>query len=168
MMVSRFFTAVTALIIALSLAGCGDSGSSAAQAPRFSFTDIDGKEYSSESLKDHVTMVKFWSTDCTTCVAQMPDNIEYYNEFHDQGFDLIAVALKHDPLDYVRNFTDSRHLPFIVVSDHDGAISEAFGDIRMTPTAFLIDKQGRIIKRYLGNYDKTAFKQTLKKALDKS
>lgn len=168
MTLSRFFTALTALLIVFSMTACGDSSSSSAQAPSFSFTDLDGKEYHSNSLKDHVTMVKFWTTDCTTCVAQMPDNIEYYKEFHDQGFELIAVALKHDPLDYVRNFTDSRDLPFIVVSDHDGAISEAFGDIRMTPTAFLIDKQGRIIKRYLGNYDKAAFKQTLKKALEKS
>lgn len=95
----------------------------------------------------------------------MPDNIAYYNQYHDQGFDLIAVALKHDPIDYVRNFTDSRQLPFTVVSDHDGTIAQAFGDIRMTPTAFLIDKQGRIVKRYLGNYDKTAFIQTLEKAL---
>lgn len=164
----RFLTAATAFVMAVSLSACGGDTASSAQAPSFSFTDIDGKNYSSDSLKDRVTMVKFWSTDCTTCVAQMPDNIEYYNEFHDQGFDLIAVALKHDPLDYVRNFTESRKLPFIVVSDHDGAISEAFGDIRMTPTALLIDKQGRIIKRYLGNYDKTAFKQTLKKALEQS
>lgn len=147
------------------LSACGESLSSSAKAPDFSFTSIDGKKYHSESLKGRVTMIKFWSTDCTTCVAQMPDNIEYYNEFHDQGFDFIAVALKHDPLDYVRNFTESRQLPFIVVSDHDGALAKAFDDVRMTPTAFLIDKQGRIVKRYLGNYDKDAFKQTLKKAL---
>lgn len=158
----RFFSVFLMVTI---LSACGDSLSSSAKAPDFSFTSIDGKNYNSESLKGRVTMVKFWSTDCTTCVAQMPDNIEYYNEFHDQGFDFIAVALKHDPLDYVRNFTESRQLPFIVVSDHDGALAKAFDDVRMTPTAFLIDKQGRIVKRYLGNYDKDAFKQTLKKAL---
>ena len=161
----RFFSVV---FITMVLAACGEVLSTSTKAPDFHFTALDGREFSSDELKDKVTMVKFWTTDCTTCVAQMPDNIAYYNEFHDQGFNIIAVALKHDPLDYVRNFTDSRHLPFIVVSDHDGAISEAFGDIRMTPTAFLIDKQGRIIKRYLGNYDKAAFKQTLKKALEKS
>ena len=161
----RFFSVV---FITMFLAACGEALSTSTKAPDFHFTGLNGREFSSDELKDKVTMVKFWTTDCTTCVAQMPDNIAYYNEFHDQGFNIIAVALKHDPLDYVRNFTDSRHLPFIVVSDHDGAISEAFGDIRMTPTAFLIDKQGRIIKRYLGNYDKAAFKQTLKKALEKS
>lgn len=164
-MLFRFFSTLM-LLLSLSLAACSDSSST--QAPSFSFTDIHGNDYDSSALNDQVTLVKFWSTDCVTCVAQMPDNIEYHNEFHEQGFNLIAVALKHDPLDYVRNFTESRQLPFTVVSDHDGAISTAFGEIRMTPTAFLIDKQGRIIKRYLGNYDKTAFKQTLKKALEQS
>lgn len=157
------FLSLLALTVALT--ACGDLFSSSTQAPEFSYQSLNGDSANSESLKGKVTLVKFWTTDCTTCVAQMPDNIEYYNQYHDQGFELIAVALKHDPLDYVRNFTESRQLPFTVVSDHDGAISQAFGDIRMTPTAFLIDKKGRIVKRYLGKYDKTAFKQTLEKAL---
>ncbi|HHU93825.1 MAG TPA: TlpA family protein disulfide reductase [Alcaligenaceae bacterium] len=157
------FLSLLALTVALT--ACGDLFSSSTQAPEFSYQSLNGDRANSESLKGKVTLVKFWTTDCTTCVAQMPDNIEYYNQYHDQGFELIAVALKHDPLDYVRNFTESRQLPFTVVSDHDGAISQAFGDIRMTPTAFLIDKKGRIVKRYLGKYDKTAFKQTLEKAL---
>lgn len=156
----RFFSACC---VAVFLSACSDSSST--QAPSFSFKSLNGDSYNSESLQGRVTLVKFWTTDCTTCVAQMPDNIEYYNQYHDQGFDLIAVALKHDPLDYVRNFTESRQLPFTVVSDHDGAIASAFGEIRMTPTAFLIDKKGRIVKRYLGNYDKAAFKQTVEKAL---
>ena len=157
------FLSLLALTVALT--ACGDLFSSSTKAPEFSYQSLNGDSANSESLKGKVTLVKFWTTDCTTCVAQMPDNIEYYNQYHDQGFELIAVALKHDPLDYVRNFTESRQLPFTVVSDHDGAISQAFGDIRMTPTAFLIDKKGRIVKRYLGKYDKTAFKQTLEKAL---
>ncbi len=150
---------------ALALSACGDLFSGATKAPEFQFQSLNGDTYHSDQLNGRVTLVKFWSTDCTTCVAQMPDNIEYYNQYHDQGFDLIAVAMKHDPLEYVRNFTESRQLPFTVVSDHDGAIAKAFGDVRMTPTAFLIDKKGRVVKRYLGNYDKAAFKQTLEKAL---
>lgn len=159
------FRFISVLFVAFFMTACSDLDSSSSKAPDFSFKSLNGDSYSSDSLKGRVTLVKFWTTDCTTCVAQMPDNIDYYNQYHDQGFDLIAVALKHDPLDYVRNFTESRQLPFTVVSDHDGAIAQAFGDIRMTPTAFLIDKQGRIVKRYLGNYDKTAFIQTLEKAL---
>ncbi|GGE57374.1 peroxiredoxin family protein [Paenalcaligenes hominis] len=151
-------------LLGVSLAACSDALSSA-QAPEFSGQSLNGDIVNSDALQGKVTLVKFWATDCTTCVAQMPDNIEYYNQYHDKGFDIIAVAMKHDPIEYVRNFTEARQLPFTVVSDKDGAISQAFGDIRMTPTAFLIDKKGRVVKRYLGNYDKTAFIQTLEKAL---
>ncbi|HJH23690.1 MAG TPA: TlpA family protein disulfide reductase [Paenalcaligenes hominis] len=151
-------------LLGVSLAACSDALSSA-QAPEFSGQSLNGDIVNSDALQGKVTLVKFWATDCTTCVAQMPDNIEYYNQYHDKGFDIIAVAMKHDPIEYVRNFTEARQLPFTVVSDKDGAISQAFGDIRMTPTAFLIDKKGRVVKRYLGNYDKTAFIQTLEKVL---
>ena len=150
--------------ISISLSACSDALSTT-QAPAFSGQSLNGDTIHSDALQGKVTLVKFWATDCTTCVAQMPDNIQYYNQYHDQGFDIIAVAMKHDPLEYVRNFTEARQLPFTVVSDKDGAISQAFGDIRMTPTAFLIDKKGRVVKRYVGNYDKAAFTQTLEKAL---
>lgn len=157
-----FIVVVIAAAIGLAIWGMGDSR---AEAPEVSFTDLQGKKFTTSDLRGKVVLVKFWATDCTTCVAQMPDNIKNHQQYADQGFDIIAVAMKHDPLDYVKNFTTSRDLPFTVVSDSDGQISKAFGDIRLTPTAFLLDKQGRIIKRYLGNYDKQEFTQTVEKAL---
>ena len=107
----------------------------------------------------------FWATSCVTCVAQMPDNIEHYQSLSPRGFDIMAVAMSYDPPAYVRNFTRSRELPFPVVMDSSGEIAKAFGDVKLTPTAFLIDKQGRIVKRYLGNYNKAEFVATVEKAL---
>lgn len=162
MVIFRF---ISTLFIMLALTACDNGLSTTAMAPEAQFQSLNGDTFTTEQFKGKVTLVKFWATDCTTCVAQMPDNIANYNKFHDQGFNVVAVAMKHDPLDYVRNFTESRQLPFTVVSDHDGKIATAFGNVRMTPTAFLIDKKGRIIKRYLGNYDQTAFVKTVEKAL---
>lgn len=160
-----FYRFISPLLIITALVGCENGLSTTAHAPEIEFQSLNGDTFTSQQFKGKVTLVKFWATDCTTCVAQMPDNIANYNRFHDQGFTIIAVAMKHDPLDYVRNFTKSRQLPFTVVSDHDGKIATAFGDVRMTPTAFLIDKKGRVIKRYLGNYDQKAFVNTVEKAL---
>src|SRR3546814_316846 len=109
-----------------------------------------------------------WSSDvCSSdlCIAQMPDTIQYYNDLSPKGFDTIAVAMQYDPANYVKNYAETRQLPFTVAIDAQGEIAKAFGDVQLTPTAFLIDKQGNIIKRYLGNYDKQAFLSTVNKAL---
>lgn len=153
-----------AAIILSSLAACQFQSSSQA-APDVTFTDLNGQQITMQDLRGKVVFVKFWATSCTTCVAQMPDTIRHYEELKTDGFDTIAVAMSYDPLNYVTNFTNSRQLPFPVVLDEDGSLAKAFGDVKLTPTAFLIDKQGNIIKRYLGNYDEQAFMSTVQKAL---
>lgn len=166
-MIKAFFRFTLLILFSFGLAACDDLFSDDSnRAPEVSFQDLQGVEHNLKDYQGKVVLLKFWATDCTTCVAQMPDNIAYQKEYGPQGFEVIAVALKHDPIDYVRNFTKTRALPFTVTSDADGHIAKAFGDIRMTPTAFLIDRNGRIIKRYLGLYDKESFKQTLEKALN--
>lgn len=139
--------------------------SAAKTAPQVTFTTLEGEQFTTEDLRGKVVLVKFWATSCVTCVAQMPDNIQNYNTLKDKGYETVAVAMQYDPPNYVKNFTESRALPFKVVVDATGELAKAFGDVRLTPTAFLIDKQGNIIRRYLGNYDKDAFLATVHKAL---
>ena len=117
------------------------------------FTTLEGKSFSMQDLRGKVVLVKFWATSCVTCVKQMPETISAYNEYAAKGYEAIAVAMNYDPPNFVLNFAETRKLPFPVALDTKGDIARAFGDIRLTPTAFLIDKQGRIIKRYLGEYD---------------
>ena len=116
-------------------------------------------------LRGKVVLVKFWATSCVTCVAQMPANIENYDKYHAQGFEIVAVAMQYDPANYVINFVETRKLPFTVALDTVGQVARAFGDVKLTPTAFLIDKNGQILKRYLGEYNKAEFRDTLEKAL---
>jgi len=140
-------------------------GAAKAAAPDVAFTALDGRQFATHDLRGKVVLVKFWATSCVTCIQQMPDTVQAYNELSPKGYEVVAVAMDYDPPDYVRNYTESRKLPFTVAMDSNGQIAKAFGDVQLTPTAFLIDKQGRIIKRYLGNYDKTAFRATVEKAL---
>lgn len=134
-------------------------------APDVTFTTLSGKSLALSELRGKVVLVKFWATSCVSCVAQMPDNIENYETYHNKGFDIIAVAMQYDPANYVINFVETRKLPFTVALDTQGKVAKAFGDVKLTPTAFLIDKNGNIIKRYLGVYDKSEFRQSIEKAL---
>jgi peroxiredoxin len=122
-------------------------------APTVSYTLLDGQQGSTESLRGRVVLVNFWATSCVTCVAEMPHVIETYNKFKGRGYDTVAVAMSYDPPAYVSRFAQTRGLPFGVAIDNTGAIAKTFGDVQMTPTSFLLDKQGRIVKRYLGAPD---------------
>lgn len=154
-----------AAAVALGAAAFWQFQGAAQAAPQVTFTDLQGHAVTTADLRGKVVLVKFWATSCTTCVAQMPDTIRHYDELKAKGFDTIAVAMQYDPPNYVKNYSETRKLPFPVVIDAQGKLAHAFGDVQLTPTAFLIDKHGNIIKRYLGNYDEKSFMATVEKAL---
>lgn len=134
-------------------------------APNVTFTSLSGERISLKSLRGKVVMVNFWATSCTTCVKEMPQMIDTYTRFKGQGLDFVAVAMSYDPPNYVLNFVQTRKLPFTVSLDPQDQLAKSFGDVRLTPTTFVIDKQGNIIKRYVGEPDFPALHRLLAKNL---
>ncbi len=122
-------------------------------APEVSVTRLDGQTLNTGALRGKVIFVNFWATTCTTCVGEMPKVIATYNKFAPQGFETVAVAMDYDNPDWVRDYTRKAGLPFTVAIDTRGEAARAFGDIRLTPTSFLIDRKGRIVQQYLGEPD---------------
>lgn len=122
-------------------------------APAFTFVLLDGSRKTTDDLKGHVTLVNFWATSCVTCIAEMPKITATYDKFHSRGFNVLAVAMRYDPPSYVVNYTETRKLPFDVAIDNTGTVAKAWGDVKLTPTSFLVNGQGEIIKRYVGQPD---------------
>ncbi|MES2898366.1 MAG: TlpA disulfide reductase family protein [Pseudomonadota bacterium] len=155
--------------IALVLAALAVTGyltlSSKPLAPQVTYISIKGDKIGPEQLRGKVVMVNFWATSCASCVREMPQMVETYNKFKAQGLEFVAVAMKYDPPNYVINFTETRKLPFVVALDSGGDIAKSFGDVSLTPTTFLIDRQGRIIKRYVGEPDFAALHKLLDQTL---
>jgi peroxiredoxin len=134
-------------------------------APDVTFTKLDGQQVNLKDLRGKVVMVNFWATSCTTCVGEMPQMIDTYNKFKDRGLDFVAVAMSYDPPNYVLNYTETRKLPFKVALDPQDTLAKAFGDVKLTPTTFVIDKRGNIIKRYVGAPDFAQLHTLLEQAL---
>jgi peroxiredoxin len=122
-------------------------------APGVTFTSLKGEQVSTADLRGRVVLVNFWATDCPTCVKEMPRMVTTYNKFRQQGFDFIAVAMRHDPPNYVIDYTEKNALPFRVALDPMGKLATAFGDVKLTPTTIVIDKRGNIVTRILGEPD---------------
>jgi len=133
--------------------------------PAVSYTLLDGRKGSTEALRGKVVLVNFWATSCTTCVAEMPQIVATYNKFKDRGYDTVAVAMRYDPPAYVARFAESRQLPFGVAIDNSGEIARRFGDIELTPTTFLIDKRGNIVKHFVGTPDFAALHRLIDQLL---
>ena len=63
------------------------------------------------------------------------------------------------------NYAQTRALPFKVAIDNTGAVAKAWGDVQLTPTTYLVNKRGEIVKRYVGAPDFTALHQLIEKLL---
>ncbi|MWL86083.1 MULTISPECIES: TlpA disulfide reductase family protein [unclassified Cupriavidus] len=133
--------------------------------PDATFTLLSGQKVSTGDLKGKVYLVNFWATSCVTCVKEMPQMIDTYKQFKDKGLDFVAVAMNYDPPMYVANYAKTRELPFKVAMDSDGTNAKAFGDVQLTPTTFVVDKNGKILKRYVGEPEWDALHKLLEGAL---
>jgi peroxiredoxin len=139
-----------------------------AMAPNVAYTLLDGSKSTTEQLRGKVVLVNFWSTDCTTCVKEMPNIVATHEKYKARGYETLAVAMSYDPPAYVIKFAETRKLPFGVAIDNTGAIAQSFGQVRLTPTSVLIDKHGQIVKRYVGEPDFAALHQLVEKLLAES
>ncbi|MFL6706938.1 MAG: TlpA disulfide reductase family protein [Massilia sp.] len=159
--------AIAVLVAAAAGVGYATLGSGPA-APDVTFTSIKGEQISTASLRGKVVMVNFWATSCTTCVKEMPQMVETYNKFKGSGLEFVAVAMQYDPANYVLNYTETRKLPFTVALDTNGAAAKSFGNVALTPTTFVIGKDGTILKRYVGEPQFSELHALLAKALKTS
>ncbi len=141
-------------IIALAVAaGAVYLFTAGARAPESTFVLLDGSKTTTSDLRGKVTLVNFWATSCVTCVAEMPEIIATDNKYRARGYQTLAVAMSYDPPAYVVNFAESRKLPFKVAIDNTGEVAKAWGEVNLTPTTYVMNKRGEIVKRYIGAPD---------------
>lgn len=141
-------------LLALALAGGAylayQSLGARETAPRVDYVLLDGKKANSSQWRGQVMLVNFWATSCVSCVKKMPMLISTHQRYKDRGFDTLAVAMQYDPPAFVAQFAATRQLPFSVAIDNQGHIARGFGGVTVTPTTLLIDQQGRIHQRLVG------------------
>ena len=167
MSLSRRHLATAALALATAIGGwlVLGGGQALAPAPSVQYTLLDGKQFSSTQLKGQVVLVNFWATSCSSCVAEMPQVMATFEKYKSRGYQTVAVAMSYDPPAYVASFAETRKLPFAVAIDNTGEIARSFGQVQLTPTSFLINRRGEIVKRYVGTPDFTALHALVEKLL---
>lgn len=92
----------------------------------------------------------------------MPSLAELKNALGDR-FELLSISMDYDPATQVDAFIKAHDYPFNFIKDTDGSLSRAFGDIKLTPTTFLIAPNGNIVYRKIGDTDMTHLRERIEK-----
>ncbi|MDI1310213.1 MAG: TlpA disulfide reductase family protein [Methylotenera sp.] len=122
-------------------------------APDVTFTTIEGKKISMVDLKGKIVLVNFWATDCLACITEMPALVSTYRQYQQKGFEIIAVAMPYAPPAQVLNYVTQKKIPFPVMHDGLSEVTEKFGNVDLTPTTFIFDKQGKLLQHTIGALD---------------
>lgn len=131
--------------------------------PAFTVTDLNGEEISAATLKGKIALIDFWATWCPPCRKEIPHFNKLYAEYRNQGLIIIGLALDEKAAE-VRNFRRQQPIDY-PVAFASPELQQQFGGIEVYPTAFLVDREGRVIKRYLGYIYPDEFNQDVKALL---
>ena len=128
------------------------------RSPNFTWTDDAGRKVTFDQFHNKVTVLNFWATWCGPCRREIPDLEAIHKEYADKGVRVIGVSVDRGPgiLDEVAKFVRSYNVSYPVVIDN-GDLEQIFGNIRAIPTTFIINKEGKIVERFVGQRTKEAF-----------
>ena len=134
-------------------------------APNITLTTITGKKIELTQLKGHPVIVTFWATDCASCMKEIPDLINLYQQFHPKGLEIIAITPYYDIPSHVVEMSKSVPLPYDIALDLKSDYAMAFGQVELIPTTFLISPTGHIVLKKTGLFDVINMKQQIQQLL---
>ena len=175
---TRFSRALSlALAVALSLsAGCGKGGRGGGaagraavgtEAPEFALPDLDGKVVKVSDLRGKVVILDFWATWCPPCRQEVPHFVALQSKYRDQGLEVVGLSLDKGGASVVKPFVDEYNVNYKMLIATDETAS-SYGGITGIPTTFVIDKNGKVVKRFLGYTDPEVFEETIRPLLTAS
>ena len=130
--------------------------------PQIDGKTIDGNPFKLSSLKSKVVLVMYWSTGCAVCRDKMPELRSNYEAWMGKPFELVAISIDsrvQDLWDYERII--SRTVPikqrFVQLRSGENDYEDNVGRHVQLPSAYLVDKTGKIVARYTGRIPAAAW-----------
>lgn len=146
------------LLLAMSaavLTGCGAQEQdlvSKTPFPEFSETDTEGNAVTNDIFADYdVTIVNFWNNGCGTCIAEMPELEEMYQEFQKDNINLIGVGAdsgeSEEQLELAKSILEEKGVTYQNISPNpeNDFCKDFIADITGYPTTYVVDSEGNIV-----------------------
>ncbi|PPF62222.1 alkyl hydroperoxide reductase [Clavibacter michiganensis] len=133
------------------------------QAVDFSGTTAEGSTVSQADYSGEVVVLNFWYASCAPCRVEAPDLAKLSAKYDGQGASFLGVNVR-DQAPQAISFEKNYGIEYPSVIDTDGALQLAFsGEVspNAVPTTLVIDKQGRVAARILGQVSEPSILDTL-------
>jgi peroxiredoxin len=121
------------------------------QAPEFTLPGR-GEAVSLEGLRGKVVLLNFWATWCPPCVSEMPSLDELRKRLEGEEFQVLAVSVDEAGWEAVNRFLTRVPVGITILIDVRGDVSALYGTYQL-PESYLIGRDGRILKKYVGPRD---------------
>ena len=111
-------------------------------APGLALEDMAGKRHTLADYRGQVLLVNFWATWCPPCLKEMPAMQRLRQAMAGQPFEILAVSMGDSP-EQIQQFLERMPLDFPILLDSDMKAAQNW-KIRVVPTSFLLDPDGKI------------------------
>ncbi|NQT60312.1 MAG: TlpA family protein disulfide reductase [Bacteroidetes bacterium] len=114
----------------------------------FELENIDGVKENLSDYHGKVVFLNFWATWCGPCRIEMPSMQKLYDEFRNDGLEVVAVNLGERQKTVVK-FLEKNNLTFPVLLDETNMVASIYG-ARSIPTTYILDRNGNILSMTVG------------------
>jgi thiol-disulfide isomerase/thioredoxin len=146
-------------------AGARQTAALGQAAPQFALNDLAGQKVDLAGLRGKVVLLDFWATWCAPCREEIPHFVEMQEKYRGQGLEIVGVSVD-DSAEPVRKFYQEYKMNYPVVMG-DEKVAGAYGGVLGLPIAFLIDREGKIVKKHIGQTDASLFEREVEELLGK-
>ena len=161
-----FYFSFAVILFSVLLVGCSgkiESVQIGEQARDFSLPDQTGKFHSLAGNKGSVVLIRFWADWCPNCKEEMPRIDEVYRNLKNKGFVVLGVNVKQGE-EAVAAFIKENRISFPTPMDKDAAVAKTYGVVGL-PTTFIVDKDGNIREKVMGDMTREDVEKLVKPLL---
>jgi thiol-disulfide isomerase/thioredoxin len=122
-------------------------------------TMVDSKQFEGKVL-----LVTFFATWCPPCIQEIPTLIDLQNSYASKGFSVIGMSVDEGGVPPLKRLIDRTGINYPVLMA-DNEVARGFGGVTGIPVSFLVNRQGELVKKYLGYIEHDVLKEEIQKMI---